>query len=82
VSDDDEDKVVAALRKLMGGDAHTTPMTSATHLRDDLGLDSGALIELTVLVHSMYGVDLGRRSAERKILPTTVGDLTLLMKKS
>ena len=73
----EEEKVIAALRKLAVGDA---PLTPATHLRDDLGLDSSKLIELTVLVHTMYGVDLGRRSAERKILPETIGDLASLMK--
>jgi acyl carrier protein len=74
----DQDKVVAALHKLTGGDA---AMTAATSLRDDLGLDSASLIELTVLIHSMYGVDLGRRAAEHKMVPATVGDLAVLMKK-
>ncbi len=74
----DEEKVVAAIRKLGIGDP---PMTAATNLRDDLGLDSANLIELTVLVHTMYGVDLGRRAAEQNLLPVTIGDLTLLMKK-
>lgn len=71
------EKVVAAIRKLgVGGDA---PMTAATNLRDDLGLDSAALIELTVVVHNLYGVDLGRRAAERDAIPQTVGDIAALM---
>jgi acyl carrier protein len=73
----DIDKVVVAIRKLgVGGD---TAMTAATHLRDDLGLDSASLIELTVIVHTLYGVDLGRRAAERNALPSTVGDIAALM---
>ena len=76
----DEDKVVAAIKKLgVGADV---PMSAATRLRDDLGLDSANLIELTVLVHTMYGVDLGRRAAERDTVPNTIGDLVLLMRAS
>ncbi|MBE7452154.1 MAG: hypothetical protein HS111_25720 [Kofleriaceae bacterium] len=73
----DVDKVIVAIRKLgVGGDA---VMTAATHLRDDLGLDSASLIELTVVVHTLYGVDLGRRAAERGAVPTTVGELAALL---
>lgn len=72
-----EAKIVAAIRKLgVGGDR---PMTAATRLRDDLGLDSANLIELTVIVHSLYGVDLGRRAAEQNAVPATVGDLAALL---
>jgi acyl carrier protein len=73
----DEEKIVVAIRKLA---ATADPITSASNLRD-LGLDSANLIELTVLVHSMYGVDLGRRAAEQNSLPATVGDLASLMKQ-
>jgi acyl carrier protein len=73
----DAEKVVVAIRKLgIGGD---TAMTADTRLRDDLGLDSASLIELTVIIHTMYGVDLGRRAAERNALPATVGDIAALM---
>ena len=41
-------------------------MTASTRLGDELGLDSASLIELTVLVHTLYGVDLGRRAVEHK----------------
>lgn len=75
--DADVDKVIVAIRKLgVGGDA---PMTAATRLRDDLGLDSASLIELTVVVHTLYGVDLGRRAAERDALPTTIGEIAALI---
>lgn len=74
-----EEKVIAALRKLTGADL---PMTADSILREDLGLDSAALIELTVLVHTMYGVDLGRRAAERKVTPMTVGDVARLLERS
>lgn len=72
----DEEKIVAALHQLLSSE---TPMTAETHLRDDLNLDSASLVELTVIVHTMYGVDLGRRAAERKVAPVTVGDLTALL---
>lgn len=73
----DVDKVVVAIRKLgVGGDI---AMSAGTRLRDDLGLDSSSLIELTVIVHTLYGVDLGRRAAERNALPATVGDVAALM---
>lgn len=74
-----KEKVIAALRKLTGADL---PMTADSLLREDLGLDSAALIELTVLVHTMYGVDLGRRAAERKVTPLTVGDVARLLERS
>lgn len=76
---DNEEKVFAALRKLMGADI---TMTADSLLREDLGLDSAALIELTVLVHTMYGVDLGRRAAERKVTSVTVGDVARLLDRS
>jgi len=73
----DVDKVIAAIKKLgIGGDA---AMAAATRLRDDLGLDSASLIELTVVVHTMYGIDLGRRAAERDALPTTIGEVAALL---
>ena len=73
----DEDKVIKAIKKLgVGGDL---PMSTATRLRDDLGLDSANLIELTVVVHELYGIDLGRRAAEHDRMPNTIGDLVFLM---
>jgi acyl carrier protein len=74
----DEDKVVAAIKKLA---TIAGPISAASHLRNDLGLDSANLIELTVLIHSLYGVDLGRRAAEQNSLPATVGDLVQLMRE-
>lgn len=75
----DDEKVAAALRSLL---AHDVALTPATRLREDLGLDSASLIELTVVFHSMYGVDLGRVAAVHKIAPETVGDLALLLSKA
>lgn len=71
-----EEKVVNALRKLMdfSGDIHLD-----THLLDDLGLDSVKLIELTVALHTQYGVDLGRKAAQRNMTPVTVRDLVELV---
>ena len=74
-----EQKVVAAIRKLAVG---TGAIAADSRLRDDLGLDSANLIELTVLVHTMYGVDLGRRAAEQKIVPVTVADLAMLLENA
>ena len=71
-----EEKVIAALQQLLKKEL---PMTQETRLRDDLGMDSMNLVELTVLVHSLYGVDLGRKSAELKLIPETVGDLVTLV---
>lgn len=78
----DEDKVIAAIKKLGVGAELRGPISTATLLRDDLGLDSANLIELTVLVHTMYGIDLGRRAAEQDRVPYTIGDLVLLMRAS
>ncbi|HVJ90415.1 MAG TPA: phosphopantetheine-binding protein [Labilithrix sp.] len=75
----DEEKAIEAIKKLLGRDV---PMSASTSLRDDLGLDSANLIELTVLVHTMYGVDLGRRAVELKMVPTTVGDIAMLLGKT
>jgi acyl carrier protein len=72
----DLEKVSAAIHKLM---KRELPLALDTRLREDLALDSSALIELTVLLHGLYGVDLGRRAAERKFLPATVGDIVTLM---
>jgi acyl carrier protein len=70
------EKVQAAVHQLLKRQPALTP---DTRLREDLALDSSALIELTVLFHGLYGVDLGRRAAERKALPVTIGDLVQLM---
>jgi acyl carrier protein len=73
---DDEHKVIAALQTLLGRELNITP---STMLRDGLGLDSNALVEFTVLIHTMYRVDLGRRVAERKVIPETIGDVAALL---
>jgi acyl carrier protein len=73
---DDEQKVIAALQTLLG---RAVDITASTSLRDVLGLDSNALVEFTVLIHTMYHVDLGRRVAERKVIPETVGDVAALL---
>jgi acyl carrier protein len=73
---DDEQKVIVALQTLLG---RAVDITASTSLRDGLGLDSNALVEFTVLVHTMYHVDLGRRVAERKVIPETVGDVAALL---
>ena len=44
---DDEQKVIAALQTLLG---RAVDITASTSLRDGLGLDSNALVELTVLI--------------------------------
>lgn len=69
-------KLIAAVQEIASSDE---AITTNTHLRDDLNMDSGALIELTVLIHTKFGVDVGRVSAERKKVPETIGDLLDLL---
>jgi acyl carrier protein len=70
-------RVIVAIRKLgFGGDE---PLTADTRLRDDLGLDSASLIELTVVIHTLYSIDLGRRAAERAAIPNTIGEVAALL---
>jgi hypothetical protein len=73
---DDECKVVTALQTLLG---QQLDIAASMRLRDGLGLDSNALVEFTVLIHTMYHVDLGRRVAERKVIPETVADVAALL---
>ena len=73
---DDERKVVTALQALIG---QQIDIATSTRLRDGLGLDSNALVELTVLIHTMYHIDLGRRVAERRVIPETVADVAALL---
>lgn len=73
---DDEHKVISALHRLLGRELD---ITTSTMLRDGLGLDSNALVEFTVLIYNLYQVDLGRRAAERKVVPETVADVAALM---
>lgn len=75
-----EQKVMKAIAKL--GVRPGVELTANASLRDDLGLDSAALIELTVLVHSMFGVDLGRRAAETRSMPVTVADVAALLERA
>jgi acyl carrier protein len=73
---DDERKVVTALQALIG---QQIDIATSTRLRDGLGLDSNALVEFTVLIHTMYHIDLGRRVAERRVIPETVADVAALL---
>lgn len=73
---DDERKVVAALQALIG---QQIDIATSTRLRDGLGLDSNALVEFTVLIHTMYHIDIGRRVAERRVIPETVADVAALL---
>ena len=73
---EDERRVIGALQTLLG---IKLDIATSTMLRDGLGLDSNALVEFTVLIHNLYHVDLGRRAAERKVIPETVADVAALM---
>lgn len=75
----DEQKVKEAISELL---RREVPMTASTRLREDLALDSMNLVELTVIVHARYGVDLGRRAVERKLMPVTVADVAALLRAS
>lgn len=50
-----------------------------SRLNEDLGMSSLNLVELTVAMHSLFGTDLGRAAAKRKMDPRTVADLLALM---
>lgn len=76
---DVDPRVLAALRQLLSREVSVTP---ATRLVEDLGLDSASLIELTVIFHTLYGVDLGRAAAEMRLAPETIGDVALLLGKT
>lgn len=52
-----------------------TPIELSQSLRDDLHLDSFRLLELTVLIHERFGVDLGLLAARGEVF-LTVQDLT------
>lgn len=71
-----EEKVVNAIRSLMGFSGEIRP---ESHLLDDIGMDSVKLIELTVALHTQYGVDLGRRAVQENMTPETVADLIKLV---
>lgn len=49
---------------------------------EELRLDSLALVELTIRMHTEHGVDLGRMAAELKLVPDTVADLVTLVDAS
>lgn len=70
-----EEKVVSALRKLL---EFSGEINLSTHLLDDLGMDSVKLIELTVALHTQFGIDIGRKAAQLNITPVTVRDLVEL----
>ena len=70
------EKVKSVVLELLEKEVNLGP---ETRLREDLMLDSANLIELTVLIHTKYGVDIGRKSVERKVTPETLSDLASLM---
>lgn len=75
-----EQQLIQLLRQLCpSGVTPPTHMSADMDLRDDLGLDSALLIELTVLVHNQLGIDLGRVAAQRRLEARTVGDVLSLL---
>ena len=70
------EKVKSVVLELLEKEVNLGP---ETRLSEDLMLDSANLIELTVLIHTKYGVDIGRKSVERKVTPETLSDLASLM---
>lgn len=71
-----EEKVIASLQKQL---KKNITISLTDHLRDNLGMDSMNLVELTILIHTEYGVDLGRKAVELKIIPETVADIVNLV---
>lgn len=70
------EKVIAAIGKQMKRKVEIRPESL---LAEELGLDSLALVELTVVMHSEHGVDLGRKAIQLKMVPRTVADVIALM---
>ncbi len=70
-----QEKIISAVKSLTEypGEIHLD-----THLLDDIGMDSIKLIELTVALHSQFGIDIGRKAAQMNITPVTVRDLVEL----
>ena len=71
-----EEKLIAAIANVLQRDVNAT---SSSLLREDLGLSSLNLVELVVAIHGKFGIDIGRRTVERKANPRTVGDLIALL---
>ena len=72
----DFEKVEAVLRKLL---PEGTFIDMNRRLREDLGLSSLKLIELTVQLHQLHGIDLGKKVVKYKKSPVTVEDLVKIM---
>lgn len=70
------DDVKTVLQELLGKELS---IGTDTKLREDLNLDSANLIELTVMMHGKFGVDIGRKAAEKRLNPESVGDLIQLL---
>ena len=52
---------------------------SSAHFKNDLGMTSLNLIELTTMIHARFGIDLGRISAEKKVIPQSIDDIVFLL---
>ena len=70
------EKVISAIRKQM---KQTIEIRPESLLAEELRLDSMSLVELTMYMHSEYGIDLGRKAVELKIVPKTVSDIIALV---
>ena len=71
-----EDKIIAAIATLL---QRKVSANASSLLREDLGMSSLNLVELTVSLHATFGIDIGRRAVERKANPRTIGDLVALV---
>lgn len=54
-------------------------VSSSAHFKNDLGMTSLNLIELTTMIHTRFGIDLGRISAEKKVIPESIDDIVFLL---
>ena len=66
------DKLSTAFRKVTGQDPPATPLQESTRLRDDLGLDSFAALELIFELEDVLGVRIPNTAA---VTFQTVGDV-------
>jgi acyl carrier protein len=71
-----KEQLVVMVKNLMGS---KEDFRSSAHFKNDLGMTSLHLIELTTMIHARFNVDLGRISAEKKIMPESIDDIVFLL---
>jgi acyl carrier protein len=60
----DDETLIALLRQSMPRPLAGMQIDGASHLKDDLGIDSLGLITFTMLLQDAFGIEVGDRVAE------------------